>query len=495
MISYAIEVDWGPGGAWTDESDRVLSFECWAGFKAVRDMVAATGWARIELDNWSERYEPDLSPAPGDPEVRPRKQVRIKASDGVTTWTIWRGFIERIELDAGRWGKKRAWLVCVDGIGLLSSQPVNVAHERSKPVVEAVSEIVELAFTPPATSLTDNGDALENFGRSWIPEETKCIDALRDVCWAVYGRFWMERDGTAHYMTREELQNGRAAPLVLDLTTMLDRGGEFSNGVMDVAPVINRVEATVHPPETIGALTEIWRANNVIHLGPGTRTIGAAFRDDNGERVTALEVADLEAGTDYTINTRRDGKGRDFTSDPDVSVSLAAEASRADLVIENNTGRTLYITLLRVRGKPIRQYDPLVVTRVNEGSALAYGTRSEVLDLWLQDSDSFADGMAAYVINKWAWPQAVAERVTFEDRHDVDGVSLFGIEIMDVVKYVDVYAGVIQVLHRVLSVGYKLDQAGKLRIEFGLEKADDRPYWRLGVEGASELGNSTILGF
>jgi len=74
-------------------------------------------------------------------------------------------------------------------------QRIGVAHENSKAVDDAVSAVVASAYTPPATCYADNGDTLTHYGRSW-QEQTSCLDALREIAEAVYGRFYVARDGT-----------------------------------------------------------------------------------------------------------------------------------------------------------------------------------------------------------------------------------------------------------------------------------------------------------
>src|SRR5574340_820862 len=92
-------------------------------------------------------------------------------------------------------------------MALLGQQRIGVAHEDSKAVDDAVSAVVAAAYTPPATSYADNGDTLTHYGRSWQPEVTSCLDALREIAEAVYGRFYVARDGTATYLSRDDRQD------------------------------------------------------------------------------------------------------------------------------------------------------------------------------------------------------------------------------------------------------------------------------------------------
>lgn len=489
--TISVEIDWTRSGTWVDETRRTRRVVTWAGFERPGDPVAAVGRATIELDNVDGRYSPENGTSPLAGNVAPRRPLRVRASDGAQTWTVFYGFIERIVPDAGHQGERRARLEAVDGVGRLAAQPLSAAYAGRMPVADAIETITGLAYTPPALAVSDNGDVLTHFGRAWLPEVTTCLDALRDVCQAVYGRFWQARDGTATYWTREQRQQGRG-PLVLAIDGAAPPTG--LTVVQDVAAVINRVQVTVFPPDVVGTLTEIWRAHTVLLLAPGaTRTLSAPFRDTNGQRIAALDVADLEMGVDVQINTRRDGRGKDWTGSGAVAASLTAEATRAAIALTNSSSRPLYVTLLRVRGHPIRTYDPIAIQRDSAGSQLEYGVRTLALDLPMQSDPGFADGLAAYVIAQAGQPLLAAERLTLRDQTTIGGVSVFGIEIMDLIEVRDAQSSLVG-RHRVRAVSTTIEDAA-LSVELLLERADDAPYWRLETVGAGELDQATILGF
>jgi hypothetical protein len=491
MTTISVEVDWTRTGTWVDETRRTRRVVARAGFERPGDPVAAVGRATIELDNIDGRYSPENGTSPLAGSVRPGRPLRVRASDGAQTWTVFYGFIERIAPDAGYLGNRRARLDAFDGLGWLAVQPLSAVYADRLPVADAIATITGLAYTPPALAIGDNGDVLTHFGRAWLPEETACLDALRDVCQAVYGRFWQARDGTATYWTREQRQHGRG-PLALAIDgTAPPRALSVAE---DMAAVINRVQVTVYPPDVIGALTEIWRAHTALLLAPGaTRTVSAPFRDTNGQRIAALDVADLEMGVDVRINTRRDEGGKDRTGACDVTASLAVEATRAAIALTNHSSRALYVTLLRVRGRPIRTYDPIVIQRDGEGSQLQHGVRTLALDLVMQSDPGFADGLAAYVIARSGWPLLAAGRLALRDQTVIGGVNVFAIEIMELIEVRDPQSTLIG-RHRVRAVEYTMED-GALGVELLLERTDDRPYWRLETVGAGELGYATILGF
>lgn len=213
--SFTVEIDWAASGSWTDETSRVIRVQTRAGFARPGDAVASVGRAELTLDNSDGRFSPGNTSSPLYGDLLPRRAVRIKASDGTTTWTLWRGYIERIQPAAGEHGAQRCMIACVDGLALLEQQRVGVAHEDSKPVDDAVAVVVSAAYTPPATDYADNGDDLADYGRSWQPERTSARAALREIAEAVYGRFWISRDGTATYWSRDERQDASVVPALV----------------------------------------------------------------------------------------------------------------------------------------------------------------------------------------------------------------------------------------------------------------------------------------
>ncbi len=206
MTTFTVEFDWARDGAWIDETSRLRRVQIRAGFERPHDAVAGVGRCTLTLDNADRRYSPANAESPLAGMLLPRRPVRVRASSGAQTWTLFRGEVEAIAPEAGAWGGA-CTITAVDGIALLARQPVTVGYAAAKAVDEAVAEIVAAAYTPPNTDYADNGDSLTHYGRTWQPEQVTVLDALRDVCAAVYGRFYLARDGTATFIVREARQN------------------------------------------------------------------------------------------------------------------------------------------------------------------------------------------------------------------------------------------------------------------------------------------------
>jgi hypothetical protein len=265
--------------------------------------------------------------------------------------------------------------------------------------------------------------------------------------------------------------------------------------VMGVDSIINQVQMMVYPVETVGTAMTLWKAQSVLRIAPGsTRVITASFRDEDGERVGAVEVVEPVANTDYTVNEFPDGTGFDYTSSPSWDMDTTIEATRAIFTISSTALGPLYFTLLKIRGKPIRVWDPIVIEEVANASQTAYEKRAVVLDLAMQPDSEFAESYVDYLLGRFKNPFLRVDQVTVRDRDTIGGVNVFSLELMDKVVCHDTETGVSMVQHRVRGVEYDLT-AKSYRVDLYLERSDDTQYWLLGKAGYSELGTTTRLGF
>lgn len=262
-----------------------------------------------------------------------------------------------------------------------------------------------------------------------------------------------------------------------------------------ISPVINLVQMVVYPVETVGTAQTIWKAQSVLRIAPGqTRVIVAAFRDDNGERVGAVNVTEPVAGTDYTINENSNGTGFDYTLTPSIDFDTTIEATRAIFTITSTALGPLYFTLLKIRGKPIRVWDPIVIEEVDATSQSTYEKRELVLDLAMQADTVFAQSYADYLIDRYKNPFMMVDQVTIQGRDEIVSQNIFSLELMDKVMIHDSHTGVDMLEHRIRGIEYEIN-AQTFGATLYLERSDDQRYWLLGVPKFGELGSVTWLGF
>jgi len=481
-----LEIEWA-AGTWTDESAYVVRVQAWVGFR-FGDQVADAGRAEVVLDNAGRRFSPGNSSSPLYGLLLPRKRCRLKSGSTV----VWSGFIERIEPSAGEWGADTCLMVAVDGAGLLGQPRVSAAYEDALSVPDAVESLVNSVLVPPGTDYRDNGDVLTHYGRTMLPESMTVREALRDVCETVYGRFWFARDGTATFWSRAELQNNSGS---LAMTVSASDPVKALDVDLDVARVVNQVQVTVFPVETLLTTQVLWQAQAVLRLAPGeTRTIYGLYRDPNGERCGALDVVDPVAATDYTVNERRDGSGPDYTTDPAFALTTVHEATRTAFTLSNSATGPLFVTKLQVRGRPLVAHDPITVQHEDTSSQAAYEVRARALRLPMQADPDLALNYGQYLVGRYAQPVLAARRLTVKNLAAVGGVDPLSLEIMSKVSISEPQSGLANARHWVTGLEYEVSASG-WEMTAHLERADESQYWLLGRTGWSELGTATRLGF
>jgi hypothetical protein len=264
---------------------------------------------------------------------------------------------------------------------------------------------------------------------------------------------------------------------------------------LSVDEVINRAQITVYPVETVGAEQVLWQAQTVLRLAPGqTRVVYAPFRDEHGARCGAFELIAPAPEVDYAINERADASGFDYTHSPSFSLIAEAEATRARLTLTSTAIGPLYVTALRVRGKPLLAYDPVTVEVSDTASQSAYERRALALDLPLQGDPGFAQSYAEYLVGRHAAPALAADALAVRDRDTLNGVNVFALELLDKLTITDPASGASGLGHWLRAVEYDLG-AGGFHVTLRLERADDRQYWLLGKAGYGALDSTARLGF
>src|SRR5688572_29617524 len=98
--TFSFEFDWDNNGSWTDEAAEIRSTHIRIGMAEgapLTDTVAQIGTCVLTMDNSTQRFSPDNASGALYGKLLPRRPVRVRATDGVTTWALFRGYIDRIE--------------------------------------------------------------------------------------------------------------------------------------------------------------------------------------------------------------------------------------------------------------------------------------------------------------------------------------------------------------------------------------------------------------
>ena len=109
---------------WTNVTSYVRGMEIDRGVNDDWDLVAS-GSASVTLSNLDRRFDPFNTTGPYYGNLLPRRQIRIRATHGVTTYDVFRGFVDGWPptwTDAGY--DSTVTLSCFDALDLLGSAPM-----------------------------------------------------------------------------------------------------------------------------------------------------------------------------------------------------------------------------------------------------------------------------------------------------------------------------------------------------------------------------------
>jgi len=409
---------------------------------------------------------------------------------------LFRGVIQDI-FPSGGLGERTVTIVAYDRLKTVEECQVSIAlktdtnDDIALAVLDAIGEDVNYDTAGLTSSTT-----------YFWPFDSKAGPLLRSIVDSELGALWADPSGYLKLYGRNNLHySGQAVATewALDEDSVVD---------MEVGQawesLYNRVTVNAYP-YSLGSLGEVWRLLEVLEIAPGASyTTWAYFEDGDGNPAPASDVASPVATTDYTANSQAGGGGADMTSNLTVTATVYAE--KAKLVLSNTHATTpLFVTLLKVRGKPI-SVEKVAVVAEDATSQAAYGVRDVVVDTpWIQ-SVSKATDYANALLSFWKDPQAA---IKLKVRHllGTDPNMLGGSILLEGVH--EWYSRDLFNLVTLTAPSYGIDgvyyiggltwwtgvSAEDLWLEMTLEPKDNRSFWELGVDGATELGTTTVLGF
>jgi hypothetical protein len=233
-----------------------------------------------------------------------------------------------------------------------------------------------------------------------------------------------------------------------------------------------------------------------------TLTLVVEYRspDDDRELIggTAV-VTPLVATTDYLGYSTVSGTGgSDLTSD--LSIVTTASASSAELAITNNGTATIYLVdssgdaKLEIRGKGIYQESAQTFTSL---STQPYGDKTLSINLPYQNSPVNAQSYASTVQQQFnAAAAAQMEQITF-DGNSSDALlqQAFARNPNDIISVTETATGASSIEMVIQSVALEITAGPWVEATFGLAPSSPFSQWLLGIDGRTELGETTILGW
>lgn len=264
--------------------------------------------------------------------------------------------------------------------------------------------------------------------------------------------------------------------------------------------IFNRAQVSVHPRKRdASATTVLFTLESALFIPRLTSVpLNAPYKDPDqlSQRIGGIDMVDpLVAGTDYNFNSAEDGTGTDETAQLSIAATFGGNA--ADLVITNNGPFDGYIPAgdLQLRGRSLKDFSPVISDRQDAASVAAFGQNVFPFDMPYQSNPMIGDDTAVFIvfINKDAKTRVIS--ATFMANWDDDlMLHAFDRDISDVLQITAPSIGV-DGLFYINGISLDISLSGAIAVKLILVPADTTVFWTLDVDGATELDETTVLGY
>lgn len=431
------------------------------------------GTARITLDNHDGRYDPYNTSSPLYPYILPGRYIQISVNYNGTVKPRFAGKIKDIQPISGNFPK--VIITAEDGIRRLQDYDASITVQQNVDIDDAIGMVLDDVDYPAiwGRNLEDSGDVLSYW---WADDRAKTeIERLSE---AELGTFFIDNEGAATFYSRHHTNTA-----ILSLAA-----SDFLKEISIPQPwevVRNIIKVIAHPP-VLEASQTLWTLADQPPLDSGaSRTIWASYTYNN-EQVSAINVIEPVATTDFLVNTQADGGGSNLTGS--CSITTFTDFGRtAKITITNSSSDDGFITLLKTRGDAITFPDDSILIAEDTTSQGIYDKRTFTLNSpWLQSTE-LADNFSEYILSFLAEPQKFIT-VMLEGRPDIQ----FDPDLMDVIDVAITKLGV--------DAGFKVgmieeawitDNGQAVRTTWGLEPfLDTSGYWIF----TTQIGVTSVFG-
>lgn len=230
-----------------------------------------------------------------------------------------------------------------------------------------------------------------------------------------------------------------------------------------------RVDVTYYPADVSTSNEVLFSHNSVYRVKPSaTQYLRVNYRDPDSKDVS-ITVLDTDivtpvSGTDYLVSYT--SGSTDNAASSDLTVNLTNYGSAAQLEFVNGGTSNLYLSLLQVRGKPIRLYDKVTITK-GDGQTSANTLK---VDLKYMDDADFAENALNYydrIYNRYP-DEPFVSSITFQAGQDSDTFEMAhsarigdSIRIKEDVNSLDSY-------YRIMNVEWLFNACYDIQVTFGL---------------------------
>lgn len=488
------------GVDWTDISADILDVSPLIVRRGIfgnspTDRVAGIGDMRLLLNNSATNSGAKLGYySPGHANVRSGFEiglkVRIKFASGATTKTKLVGLATEIDPQFGIYKDRRTSVTVSDWMIIPSNYKLKTlavqADKRPDQVLTTLKDA--LPIVPTSTDFDTDPDTYERSLHTERDESTSGRTVMQKLAQSSLSTIFVDGDDTLVYQSRHgRVSNTTVSATLNDTMTNL----RVKRASKDVKTTIKTV---TYPVEVDDGIT-LYTAQRELEITPGgTMEFVARYTDPSGSgrRLTGTEnhvtpVAD----TDYKASSTS-GSGNDMNGDLGITVTFGANTAKVELT--NDGSSTMYINLFQLRGDGLFMYDPVEYLIEDETAQAIYGDYVLTYDMPYQDDPNKGKDFGDHLQDVYGAPKNKIEQVVFVANYNetLMGYAL-NVDVGDRVAIIESLTATNDE-YFVNGVEYRYFN-GVLTVTWALAPATGGEFWFLGIQGLSEIGETTYLGF
>lgn len=529
MITYTIQCDWTRNTTFSHAQSNITayveSFSLTSGMNDAYDEFAPPAQCTLRLIDPEGDWLPEAGGTFAGLVVR-GVLVRIRASDGTTTHTLWQGSIVDVQIAIDRYADTdrahRLTLVARDPmLALLDAEyfPPLALDATTDALLKALFDsavvlypyppfILDASHLDSSKLLFFNSMTALEMGQTVVPFAGDNADSGRGVSAQGYARaivaaeaggrfFWDARTGdfTFHNRHHDALES---SALSLTSANLIDAQPRYLEDLANAVTVTYAPRAVGAPGTTLYALPNV-----PILLREGEqRLFVARYATDEGVKVGALTLIQPVPGADYaatlptsTYDTGALRRGEVTLTGADatavLSVYVEPGAASAKITVVNTGVHDIYLTLLRLRGTPLETFERASALAQDAASIATHGRIERNLQIDLLDDDEFAQQFAQTLVARFGEPLfRLASASLMVETDDVVTWAALGLTIGDRVSITD-SASAHDRDYLIVGERHNVDaRARQHRLSWVLKPADRDPLFLI---DASLLDSAEIL--
>lgn len=510
LISLSVVVFQDRDQAWQDLTPFVLNspgVSLSYGIKGTEstERVGQTGTMSFSLDNSQFNntatiglFSPDHASLQTGFAVG--NEIRVALTYGGTTYYKWRGVIDTIVPVAGLKRTRNVAVTCVDWFDQIARIAVEGLTLETDVLADAMlTTLIKGVPAKPISTSFDIGGF--TYAYAWDQSQSTQISPMMEfarIANSDLGYIYLKGDTVEG--GKLVFQNRDARSALVSKVTLTDVEPSAVVVQHGRAQVQNSVEVEVFPRTVDAAATTVlYSLNEATEIAANaTFEFKATYRDPNEQasKVGGLEMVTPVATTDYTMNRKSDGSGKDKTSEASVTVKF--ESSQAIVQVTNTGPDRVFLTKFQLRGKGVYTYSPFSSIVEDAASQQRYGKSKLSFSLTYQNDPEVAEETASVLLFQNKDPNTKVTSLTLVgNTNDTNMTQVLAREVGDKITLSETVTGLATKSYFINSIDINISGPQFVRCSW-LLAPDVETFWRLELptyefDGSSRLERDADL--